>query len=87
MIIKIVLKSYVQMYSPEMLCIVQVEYGLRGKAVLLVALFSLYFSYSNAFDSSYGITILKMMDGLDVTDNLHSAGLWFIQYDENGLTL
>uniref|UniRef100_A0A8C2AYK3 Solute carrier family 12 member 10, tandem duplicate 3 n=1 Tax=Cyprinus carpio TaxID=7962 RepID=A0A8C2AYK3_CYPCA len=29
---------------------------------------------SNAFDSSYGIAILRMMDGLDVTDNLHSAG-------------
>uniref|UniRef100_A0A8C2AX99 Solute carrier family 12 member 10, tandem duplicate 3 n=1 Tax=Cyprinus carpio TaxID=7962 RepID=A0A8C2AX99_CYPCA len=28
---------------------------------------------SNAFDSSYGIAILRMMDGLDVTDNLHSA--------------
>uniref|UniRef100_A0A671QT95 Solute carrier family 12 member 3-like n=1 Tax=Sinocyclocheilus anshuiensis TaxID=1608454 RepID=A0A671QT95_9TELE len=29
---------------------------------------------SNAFDSSYGIAILRMMDGLDVTDNVHSAG-------------
>uniref|UniRef100_A0A671QTB5 Solute carrier family 12 member 3-like n=1 Tax=Sinocyclocheilus anshuiensis TaxID=1608454 RepID=A0A671QTB5_9TELE len=27
---------------------------------------------SNAFDSSYGIAILRMMDGLDVTDNVHS---------------
>uniref|UniRef100_A0A8C1PYF0 Solute carrier family 12 member 10, tandem duplicate 3 n=1 Tax=Cyprinus carpio TaxID=7962 RepID=A0A8C1PYF0_CYPCA len=31
---------------------------------------------SNAFDSSYGIAILRMMDGLDVTDNLHSAGVY-----------
>uniref|UniRef100_A0A8C1PS14 Solute carrier family 12 member 10, tandem duplicate 3 n=1 Tax=Cyprinus carpio TaxID=7962 RepID=A0A8C1PS14_CYPCA len=30
---------------------------------------------SNAFDSSYGIAILRMMDGLDVTDNLHSADI------------
>uniref|UniRef100_A0A8C1F5C9 Solute carrier family 12 member 3 n=1 Tax=Cyprinus carpio carpio TaxID=630221 RepID=A0A8C1F5C9_CYPCA len=29
---------------------------------------------SDAFDSSYGIAILKMMDGLDVTSDLHSAG-------------
>uniref|UniRef100_A0A673KMZ9 Solute carrier family 12 member 3-like n=1 Tax=Sinocyclocheilus rhinocerous TaxID=307959 RepID=A0A673KMZ9_9TELE len=29
---------------------------------------------SDAFDSSYGIAILRMMDGLDVTDNVHSAG-------------
>ncbi|XP_016360677.1 solute carrier family 12 member 3-like [Sinocyclocheilus anshuiensis] len=29
---------------------------------------------SDAFDSSYGIAILRMMDGLDVTADLHSAG-------------
>uniref|UniRef100_A0A8C1VPU1 Solute carrier family 12 member 10, tandem duplicate 3 n=1 Tax=Cyprinus carpio TaxID=7962 RepID=A0A8C1VPU1_CYPCA len=29
---------------------------------------------SDAFDSSYGIAILRMMDGLDVTGDLHSAG-------------
>ncbi|XP_016113854.1 solute carrier family 12 member 10, tandem duplicate 3 [Sinocyclocheilus grahami] len=28
---------------------------------------------SDAFDSSYGIAILRMMDGLDVMDDLHSA--------------
>uniref|UniRef100_A0A673KTA6 Solute carrier family 12 member 3 n=1 Tax=Sinocyclocheilus rhinocerous TaxID=307959 RepID=A0A673KTA6_9TELE len=28
---------------------------------------------SDAFDSSYGIAILRMMDGLDVTDNVHSG--------------
>uniref|UniRef100_A0A8C1HZE8 Solute carrier family 12 member 10, tandem duplicate 3 n=1 Tax=Cyprinus carpio carpio TaxID=630221 RepID=A0A8C1HZE8_CYPCA len=31
---------------------------------------------SDAFDSSYGIAILKMMDGLDVTSDLHSAGVY-----------
>uniref|UniRef100_A0A672NJP5 Solute carrier family 12 member 10, tandem duplicate 3 n=1 Tax=Sinocyclocheilus grahami TaxID=75366 RepID=A0A672NJP5_SINGR len=35
---------------------------------------------SDAFDSSYGIAILRMMDGLDVTDNVHSAGVCFIPY-------
>uniref|UniRef100_A0A672NRG9 Solute carrier family 12 member 10, tandem duplicate 3 n=1 Tax=Sinocyclocheilus grahami TaxID=75366 RepID=A0A672NRG9_SINGR len=30
---------------------------------------------SDAFDSSYGIAILRMMDGLDVTDNVHSADI------------
>ncbi|XP_058637604.1 solute carrier family 12 member 10, tandem duplicate 3 isoform X2 [Onychostoma macrolepis] len=29
---------------------------------------------SDAFDSSYGITVLRMMDGLDITADLHSAG-------------
>uniref|UniRef100_A0A8C1EY36 Solute carrier family 12 member 10, tandem duplicate 3 n=1 Tax=Cyprinus carpio carpio TaxID=630221 RepID=A0A8C1EY36_CYPCA len=33
---------------------------------------------SDAFDSSYGIAILKMMDGLDVTSDLHSAGVCFM---------
>uniref|UniRef100_A0A672NI59 Solute carrier family 12 member 10, tandem duplicate 3 n=1 Tax=Sinocyclocheilus grahami TaxID=75366 RepID=A0A672NI59_SINGR len=28
---------------------------------------------SDAFDSSYGIAILRMMDGLDVTDNVHNG--------------
>uniref|UniRef100_A0A8C1VUL3 Solute carrier family 12 member 10, tandem duplicate 3 n=1 Tax=Cyprinus carpio TaxID=7962 RepID=A0A8C1VUL3_CYPCA len=44
---------------------------------------------SDAFDSSYGIAILRMMDGLDVTGDLHSAGVCFIQYDDlkNGSTL
>uniref|UniRef100_A0A672NC62 Solute carrier family 12 member 10, tandem duplicate 3 n=1 Tax=Sinocyclocheilus grahami TaxID=75366 RepID=A0A672NC62_SINGR len=37
---------------------------------------------SDAFDSSYGIAILRMMDGLDVMDDLHSAGVCFIQYDD-----
>ncbi|KAK2913269.1 hypothetical protein Q8A67_001668 [Cirrhinus molitorella] len=29
---------------------------------------------SDAFDSSYGIAVLRMMDGLNVMDDLHSAG-------------
>uniref|UniRef100_A0A8C1PBG6 Solute carrier family 12 member 10, tandem duplicate 3 n=1 Tax=Cyprinus carpio TaxID=7962 RepID=A0A8C1PBG6_CYPCA len=33
---------------------------------------------SDAFDSSYGIAILRMMDGLDVTSDLHSAGVCFM---------
>uniref|UniRef100_A0A8C1PAC7 Solute carrier family 12 member 10, tandem duplicate 3 n=1 Tax=Cyprinus carpio TaxID=7962 RepID=A0A8C1PAC7_CYPCA len=36
---------------------------------------------SDAFDSSYGIAILRMMDGLDVTSDLHSAGVCFMPYD------
>uniref|UniRef100_A0A8C1PRS1 Solute carrier family 12 member 10, tandem duplicate 3 n=1 Tax=Cyprinus carpio TaxID=7962 RepID=A0A8C1PRS1_CYPCA len=41
---------------------------------------------SDAFDSSYGIAILRMMDGLDVTGDLHSAGVCFIQYDDCSLS-
>lgn len=42
--------------------------------------------FSIAFDNSFGIAILRMMDGLDVTDDLQNAGEFgFIQCLENSL--
>lgn len=34
-----------------------------------------FFGFSDAFDSNHGVCVLRMMDGLDIRDELETEGM------------